>query len=95
MVFDVRWNVFVVWVRALQVWHVRVRHGIVPPQRIALVREFVEVLQNAPRDEVDLLKHVEHMPGVKEDLSACHPDSLADREHRQGMACHGGAISQE
>ena len=95
MVFDVRRNVFVVGVRALQVWHVRVWHGIIPPQRFALASQFVKVFDNALREEVYLLEYVEHMPGVKEDLTACHPNGLADRVHCQSVTCHGGAISQE
>jgi len=48
---------FVVWVRTLQPWYVGVGHGVIPPEGFALMGDFVEVLEDAVSDEVDLLKH--------------------------------------
>ena len=58
MVFDIRGNVFVVGMGALQICHAWVRHGIIPPQSLALIGEFVEVLEDPMGDKVNLFEHM-------------------------------------
>ena len=95
MVFDIRWNVLVVRMGALQLRYIWVGHRVIPPQRLTFIRKFIKISDDAMSDKINLLKHAQHMPRAKHDVPPRDSDGLAGGVYCYGMTLNGSTISQQ
>ena len=101
--FDVRWNVFVVRMRTLQLRNIWVGHRVIPPQRLAFTCKFIKIPDNAMSDKINpstgsgyhLLKHAQHMPRAKHDMPPRDSYGLAGGIYRYGVTLNVTTFSQQ
>ena len=95
MMLDVRWNMLVMRMGTLQLRHIWVGHWVIPPQWLTFIREFIEILDNAMSDKINLLKHAQHMPRAKRDMPPRDSNGLAGGVYCYGVTLDGRTVSQQ
>ncbi len=95
IVFDIGRNVLVMRMGTLQLWYIWVGHRVIPPGRFTLIGEFIEIPEDAMSDEINLLKHTQHMPRAKHNIPPRDSYGLAGCVYCYSVTLDGSTSSQQ